>query len=85
VLSPGKTEEVHDPMQVVVYSENGRSVGLVVERILDIVEESLTIQRGSTTPGVLGSAVVQQRVTDLVDVPAIIRTADPGFYEKAVA
>jgi two-component system, chemotaxis family, sensor kinase CheA len=85
VLSPGTKETVHDPMQVVVYSENGRSVGLVVDRILDIVEESLTIQRSSTTLGVLGSAVVQQRVTDLVDVPAIIRQADPGFYEKAVA
>jgi two-component system chemotaxis sensor kinase CheA len=72
-------------MQVVVHSENGRSIGLVVGRILDIVEENLTIQRGSSTPGVLGAAVVQHRVTDLVDVPAIIRQADPGFYEKAVA
>jgi len=26
------------PLQVVVYSEKGRSVGLVVDRILDIVE-----------------------------------------------
>jgi two-component system chemotaxis sensor kinase CheA len=85
VLRPGKAEEAHDPLQVVVYRENGRSVGLVVDRILDIVEETLTIQRSSTTPGVLGSAVVQQRVTDLVDVPAIIRQADPGFYERAVA
>jgi two-component system, chemotaxis family, sensor kinase CheA len=32
-------------MQVVVYSEQGRSVGLVVDRILDIVEEAFVVQQ----------------------------------------
>jgi len=33
-------ELVQDSLHVVVYSEKGRSIGLVVDRILDIVEES---------------------------------------------
>ena len=34
--------------------------------------------------GILGSAVIQERVTDLLDVPSIIRRADPAFYETSI-
>jgi two-component system chemotaxis sensor kinase CheA len=68
-------------MQVVVYSEHGRSVGLVVSRISDIVHEALNIQHASARSGILGSAVIQQRVTDLLDLENIIRSAVPAFYD----
>jgi two-component system chemotaxis sensor kinase CheA len=77
--------ETQDPLQVVVYSEHGRSVGLVVDRILDIVEETLSVQRRSSSHGLLGSAVIQQRVTDLLDVHGIIQSADPTFFEQSLA
>ncbi|HZZ18387.1 MAG TPA: chemotaxis protein CheA [Opitutaceae bacterium] len=76
---------LQDPMQVVVYSERGRSVGLVVSRINDIVHESLSVQRSSSREGILGSAVIQSRVTDLLDLESIIRAADPDFYEHRQA
>lgn len=66
-------------MQAVVYTKNERSVGLVVERIIDIVDETVTVKRGANRPGVLGTIVVQDRVTDLLDVENIVRTADPSF------
>jgi two-component system, chemotaxis family, sensor kinase CheA len=68
-------------MQVVVYSEHGRSVGLVVSRISDIVHEALNVQHASARAGILGSAVIQQRVTDLLDLENIIRAAVPAFYD----
>jgi two-component system chemotaxis sensor kinase CheA len=71
-----------DPVQVVVYSEAGRSVGLVVSKINDIVQEALTVKRNSSRDGILGSAVVQDKVTDLLDVVGIIHAADPAFYEE---
>ncbi len=71
-----------DPMQVVVYSEQGRSVGLVVSKINDIVQETVTVKREAAGNGILGSAVIQNKVTDLVDIPAIIRVAAPAFYEN---
>jgi len=70
----------NEPMQVVVYSEQGRSVGLVVGRISDIVQETITVKRHSHGNGIFGSVVIQEKVTDLLDVPAIIRAADPLFY-----
>jgi two-component system chemotaxis sensor kinase CheA len=72
-------------LQVVVYSEQGRSVGLVVDRILDIVEEAIVPQQPSKREGLLGSAVIQQRVTDLLDVRGFVRSANPDFFEAAVA
>jgi chemotaxis protein histidine kinase CheA len=59
-------------LHVVVYTQNGRSIGLVVDRILDIVEEAFVMQRQSGRRGVLGSAVIQKRVTDILDVPGLI-------------
>ena len=81
-LSPSEAPAVGTgPMQVVVYSESGRSIGLVVGKINDIVNEVITVRRESRRNGIAGSVVIQNRVTDLLDVPGIIRAADPSFYE----
>lgn len=68
------------PLQVVVYSENGRSVGLVVDQILDIVETTFEIQHAGKRIGVLGSAVIQNRVTDLLDIHNLILSNDKDFF-----
>ena len=73
----------HDPVQVVVCSESGRSLGLVVDRIVDIVNDKLTIDSPGQRTGVLGSSIIQRRITELLDVPALLRdacssAADPG-------
>jgi len=65
---------------VVVYTETGRSVALAVERILDIVEDTLDHHRDFGDDGLLGSAVIQQRVTELLDVRSAILAADPLFH-----
>jgi len=72
-------------LPVVVYSEAGRSVGLVVDRIIDIADEKLVIQNPARQKGVFGSAVVQKRVTDMLDVPSVVREAIPGFAESSSA
>lgn len=85
VIGVAPMEEQADPMQVVVYTERGKSVGLVVDRILDIVETSLEVRRATGRQGIVASAVIQQRVTDLLDMHGIIRSADPTFFETASA
>lgn len=71
------------PLQVVVFAENGRSVGLVVGQIIDIVEESVAAQRHGQAPGILGSALVSGRVTDLLNVREVIEGAAPAFFRGA--
>jgi len=56
----------------------------VVDRILDIVEESFVMQRQSGHSGVMGSAVIQKRVTDILDVPGLIAAADESHVLAGV-
>ena len=77
----GMEEEENDKIQVVVYSHQNRSVGLVVDKIIDIVEDSLEVQRESHHTGVLCSVVIQDRVTDLVDIEGVVRAFDPSFFD----
>jgi two-component system chemotaxis sensor kinase CheA len=81
-LPPGAEDE---KIQVVVYTDQGRSVGLVVDRILDIAHEAVKVQKHSGRHGTLGTMVVQGRVTELLDLKGIITTADANFFNEAVA
>ena len=68
--------EPRSTLQVVVHTGgDGRSVGLVVDRILDIVRESIHVERGARVAGVRGSAVIGKRVTELLDVDGLMRGA----------
>jgi two-component system chemotaxis sensor kinase CheA len=72
-------------IEVVVYSGNGRSVGLVVDRILDIVDENVVIQNPSRREGIKGSMVIQSCVTDLLDIPAVVRAAQANLSEEQLS
>ncbi len=70
-----------DTVQVVVYAGAGRRVGLVVDRILDIVEETLISRSAAQRSGVLFTAVIQGRVTEFLDVDSILDSVDPSGAE----
>ena len=71
----GENKEADEagPMQVVVYANEGRNIGLVVEQILDIVEECVELQQPAKRAGVRGTMVLQKKVTDLLDVKELVR------------
>ena len=67
--------DVADPLQVVVFNDGEHAIGMVVDEILDIVEQSVSVKQRSTHKGLLGSAVVGNRVTDFIDLNAVINVA----------
>ena len=87
---PERRKEVRNPpspvndetVPIVVCTVNGRQIGLLVHRISDIVEEHLKARRPSSREGVRACAVVQERVTEILDLEAVIRLADPSFFEN---
>jgi two-component system chemotaxis sensor kinase CheA len=79
------SNDVSDSIQVVVYSQHGRMVGFVVDRILDIVEQVATVHQASDRPGIVGSIVVQGSVTDLLDIQEIIQSVAPWYESAEVA
>jgi two-component system chemotaxis sensor kinase CheA len=70
-------------LQVLVLENEHQSFGLVVNQILDIVESTLQPQSPATRAGVLHSSVIAERVTELLDVPALLRAGEA--YEPAVS
>ena len=69
-------------IEVVIYSEAGRTVGLIVDCIIDIVEEHAAVDPLASRPGVMGSYVTDHTITEVLDVPAILRTAVPSLAER---
>ncbi len=73
------------PIQVLVLNHDGRSFGLVVERILDIVEDRADVRSAATRAAVLYSVVIADRVTELLDIPAILRRASASATRRGIA
>ncbi|MGE0062766.1 MAG: chemotaxis protein CheW [Xanthobacteraceae bacterium] len=67
---------------LLVFSDGRRSVALVVDEIIDIVEDRLDIQVQSETPGVLGSAVVKGQATEIVDVGHFLPIAVADWFRS---
>ena len=71
--------EERGSIQVVIYSDSGRTVGLVLDHIVDVIDEYGAVETMSARTGVTGSFVAQRRVTDLLDIPTIVRAGVAGL------
>jgi two-component system chemotaxis sensor kinase CheA len=85
LLGAGTYPEPGTPVSAVVYTEGGRSVALAVERIEDIVDDVEHTGDEIAGEGLSGSAVIQERITEMLDVRRAILAADPCFYDRAGA
>jgi two-component system chemotaxis sensor kinase CheA len=83
LVGASKSATGSSALQVIVYRRAEQTFGLVVGEIHDIIDEVLEIQSGSEAPGILGAAVLQGKITDLVDVPGLLRAA--GVMESKAA
>jgi len=89
---PERRKEVRNPstpvddttVPVIVCSVAERRIGLIVHRIADIVEEELKARRPGSRDGVRGCAVIQERITEILDLEAIVRLTDPDFFDRAM-
>ncbi|HWE54405.1 MAG TPA: chemotaxis protein CheA, partial [Acidimicrobiales bacterium] len=68
----GTSTEEGVRLPLVVHEDERGAVGLVVDTILDIVEEQVMLDTARAGAGLLGSAIVSGRVTDVIDVPALV-------------
>jgi two-component system chemotaxis sensor kinase CheA len=67
---------------ILVFSDDGRSMGLVVDEIIDIVEERLNIEVASTHDGILGSAVIKGQATEVIDVGHFLPMAFADWFSR---
>jgi two-component system, chemotaxis family, sensor kinase CheA len=67
---------------ILVFSDRGRSMGLVADEIVDIVDERLNIEVTSERPGVLGYAVIKGNATEIVDVGHFLPQAFGDWFRQ---
>src|SRR5258705_5839868 len=58
VQMDGVSVQTSGAQPILVFADDGRSMGLVVDEIIDIVEERLHIEVAGSADGILGSAVI---------------------------
>ncbi len=64
-----------------MFADDGRSMGLVVDEIIDIVEERLRHRgRPATAEGILGSAVIKGQATEVIDVGHFLPMAFADWF-----
>ncbi len=74
-ISYGTPDRTSHPV-VVHHREGGPDIGLVVESILDVVEQEVVMSSVGDRYGLLGSAVLQGIVTDVIDVAALVGSGE---------
>jgi two-component system chemotaxis sensor kinase CheA len=67
---------------ILVFADDGRSMGLVVDEIIDIVEERLNIEVAGSSEGILGSAVIKGQATEVIDVGHFLPMAFADWFSR---
>ncbi|WP_207456925.1 chemotaxis protein CheW [Azospirillum sp. SYSU D00513] len=70
-------------LPVLVFADGDRSMGLVVEEIVDIVEEKLVVQLTAERPGLMGSAIIAGKATDVIDAGFFLTQAYKDWFGNA--
>jgi two-component system chemotaxis sensor kinase CheA len=72
-MQSGPKKEGAQP--ILVFSSRGRTMGLAIDEIIDIVEDKLDIKLVDDRPGVLGYAVIGGVTTEIIDLSCLLPSA----------
>jgi two-component system chemotaxis sensor kinase CheA len=67
---------------ILVFVDDKRAMGLVVDEIVDIVEERLNIEVAGSRDGILGSAVIKAQATEVIDVGHFLPMAFADWFTR---
>ena len=67
---------------LLVFSDGTRSMALVVDEIVDIVEDRLDIEVAGGVDGLLGSAIVKGQATEIVDIGHFLPIAFEDWFRR---
>jgi two-component system chemotaxis sensor kinase CheA len=82
VLMEGVDINTTGTQPILVFADDDRAMGLVVDEIIDIVEERLHIEVASSRDGVLGSAVIKGLATEVIDVGHFLPMAFSDWFHR---
>lgn len=84
VLEPEREDRCYsaEKLQVIVFADGAHRIGVVVDRIDDIVYDDFTAKRRGSIRGLLGAAVIGGKITDLLDLHALVEAAGGNWLER---
>jgi len=65
---------------VLVFTDGDRSMGLVVDEIVDIVEDDIRVQLAPDQDGMVGSAIIAGQATEVIDVGHFLSQAFSDWF-----
>ncbi len=68
---------------VLVFADNDNSMGIIVDKIIDIIEEYVDIKLQSSQAGLLGSAIINGQATDVVDIAYFLKNIDQNWFKDS--
>ncbi len=77
------TAKPHQP--ALVFADGDRSIGLLVDEIIDVVDDRLEIELAAARPGVLGTAVIAGRASGVIDTGYWLTRAFGDWFRPAAA
>ena len=75
-------KEARARFPVLVFSEAERTMGLVVDEIVDIAQARIDMELSATSPAIMGTAIIGDRSTDLIDVAHFINEVFGGWFTQ---
>ena len=70
---------------VLVISDGDQHIGLMVDEILDVVSDDMRIEIASDRAGLLGTAIIGARATEIVDASYWLTQASRSWFQPAAA
>jgi two-component system chemotaxis sensor kinase CheA len=67
---------------ILVFADGSRTMGLLVDEIVDIVEERMNVQLGTDRTGLLGGAIIAGKATEIVDAGHFLTKAFDNWFAK---
>lgn len=66
---------------LLVFADRGKSVGILVDGIVDIREEVIDVQVSTNKPGLVGSAIISGKATEIVEVMHYLNSVHGDWFK----
>ena len=84
VLCKGAATLEHEGQRpALVFTDDGQSMGLVVDEILDVVEDRIDVTIAPDGAGMMGSAIIKDKATDIVDAGFYLTEAFGDWFRRS--
>src|SRR3546814_9795097 len=80
MMDGGQKLEAEGRQPVLVFADGHRTMGLVVQEIVDIIEERMHIELSSEREGFIGTAVIGGKATDIIDAGYFLTQAFHDWF-----